>query len=87
VAEYDTDNGTQFDTETTSTGTRPARGHRPDPLTLIAGLVALFVSAYILTDGAIGLPSLDPRWLIAGGALLVGLFLLGASLRGNDRHR
>ncbi|MGH3624820.1 MAG: hypothetical protein ACRDQ5_24030 [Sciscionella sp.] len=77
----------EYDTETTTTGTRPARGHRPDLLTLIAGVVALFASTYILTDGAIGLPSLDPRWLIAGGALLVGLLLLGASLRGGNRNR
>lgn len=77
MAEYDT--GTK--------GARPARGARPDPLTLIAGLVALFASAYVLTDGAVSLPSLDPRWLIAGSALLVGLLLLGASLRGGDRNR
>lgn len=57
----------------------------PDVLTLIAGIATLLVSAYVLTDGALWVPSIDPRWLLAGGALVVGLFLLIASLRGRKR--
>jgi hypothetical protein len=57
----------------------------PDALTLIAGIATLLVSAYVLTDGALWVPSLDPRWLVAGVALVVGLFLLMLSLRGRRR--
>jgi hypothetical protein len=52
-----------------------------DPLALIMGVVVLFASAYVLTDGAVWLPGSDPRWLVAGGALFVGLVLLAVSLR------
>jgi hypothetical protein len=59
----------------------------PDVLTLIFGIGTLLVSAFVLTDGALWIPSLDPRWLVAGGALVVGLFLLTASLRGGRKRR
>jgi hypothetical protein len=52
----------------------------PDALALIAGLGTLLVSAYVLTDGAFAIP--NPTWLLAGGALLVGILLLASSLRG-----
>jgi len=58
----------------------------PDVLTLIAGIATLLVSAYVLTDGALWVPSIDPRWILAGGALVVGGFLLIASLRGRKRQ-
>jgi len=61
------------------------RRRGPDGLTLVAGIATLLVSAYVLTDGALWIPSLDPRWLLAGGALAVGLFLLMLSLRGRRR--
>jgi hypothetical protein len=64
---------------------RPARRF-PDPLGLAVGLVTLAISAYVLSDGAWDLPAVDPRWLIAGGALFVGLMLLGASLRPTRRR-
>jgi hypothetical protein len=54
---------------------------RPDLLTLFAGIGAIVMSAYVLTDGQTWLPSFDPRWLLAGGAVLVGLLLLGTSVR------
>lgn len=57
----------------------------PDLLTMFAGVATLLVSGYVLSDGATWLPSMDPRWLVAGGALLVGIFLLVASLRGRKR--
>ncbi|ONI73419.1 hypothetical protein ALI144C_46845 [Actinosynnema sp. ALI-1.44] len=58
---------------------------RLDPLTLFAGIAALLMSAYVLTDGQTWLPSFDPRWLLASGAVLVGLLLLGSSLRRRNR--
>ena len=60
---------------------------RPDLLPLLAGIASLLVSAYVLTDGAIWLPILNPRWLLAGGAMLVGLLLLGGSMRGKRRKQ
>lgn len=54
---------------------------RPDFFALIVGLVALVASAYTLTDGNVWLPSIDLRWVLAGGALMIGLLLLAASLR------
>jgi hypothetical protein len=66
---------------------REVRRRGPDVLTLVAGIATLLVSAFVLTDGALWIPSLDPRWLVAGGALVVGLFLLMASLRGGRKRR
>jgi len=60
---------------------------RLDVFTLLAGLATLFVSSYVLTDGTIWLPTTDPRWLLTGGALLVGVLLLTSSLRGGRRKR
>ncbi|WP_329052335.1 hypothetical protein OG738_07365 [Amycolatopsis sp. NBC_01488] len=50
-----------------------------DVFTLIVGVATLLVSAYVLSDGASWLPQFDFRWVIAGGAVFVGLLLLGAS--------
>lgn len=74
MAEYD---------EKTNEG-RPAR-RRPDLLAMIAGLGTLMVAGYVLSDGAMWLPSVSPTWLLAGGAVLVGLLMLGTSLRGSRR--
>jgi uncharacterized membrane protein HdeD (DUF308 family) len=71
------------DTTTTTT----ERRRFPDPLALIVGIVTLVVSAYVLSDGAFNLPAIDTRWLIGGGALFVGLMLLGASLRPGRRRQ
>lgn len=51
----------------------------PDPLALLAGIGTLLVSAYVLTDGGFRIP--NPTWLLAGGALLVGMLMLASSLR------
>lgn len=51
----------------------------PDVLTLLAGLGTLLVSAYVITDGGFRVP--NPTWILAGGALLVGVLLLASSLR------
>ncbi|MEV4317517.1 hypothetical protein [Actinocrispum sp. NPDC049592] len=58
---------------------------RLDLLTLLAGVATLLMAAYVLTDGRTWLPSFDPRWLLAGGAVLVGLLLLGSSVRRRNR--
>lgn len=57
----------------------------PDLLTLIFGIGTLLASVYVLTDGKVWIPSLDPRWVLAGIALVVGLGLLMLSLRGRRR--
>jgi hypothetical protein len=64
---------------------REAGRRGPDILTLVAGIATLLVSSYALTDGKVWVPSLDPRWLLAGGALLVGILLLIGSMRGRKR--
>jgi hypothetical protein len=76
VAEYDTERGES----------RQVERHRPNLLTLLAGVGTLLVASYVLTDGAIWVPTVDPRWLLAGGAVVVGLVLLANSLRGNRRN-
>jgi len=73
---------TEHDNDTES----PVR-RRPDLLTLLAGLATLFAAAFVLTDGEVWVPTLDPRWLLAGGALLVGLLLLASSVRRGRRDR
>ncbi|WP_328606282.1 hypothetical protein OG943_41140 [Amycolatopsis sp. NBC_00345] len=60
--------------------TRPAR-RGVDVFSLIVGLVTLLVSAYVLSDGASWMPTFDFRWILAGGAVFVGVLLLGASFR------
>lgn len=68
---------------------KEAEGRRrwPDVFTLLMGLATLVASSYVLTDGNIWLPQVDPRWLITGAALFVGLLLLASSLRGGRRKR
>jgi hypothetical protein len=58
----------------------------PDLFTLVVGLAVLCASAYVITDGSSWLPSIDPRWLVAGGALVVGLLLLVLSSRPGRRR-
>lgn len=52
-----------------------------DPVTLLFGIGALLVSGTALTNGSGLLPGVDPRWLLAAGAVLVGLLLLVGTLR------
>ena len=70
---------------TGETEQRPARRSGLDVFTLIVGVATLMISAYVLSDGASWLPRFDFRWIIAGGAVFVGLLLLGASFRGKRR--
>jgi hypothetical protein len=59
----------------------------PDVFTLLMGLATLVAAGYVLTDGNLWLPTADPRWLITGAALFVGILLLASSLRGGRRKR
>jgi hypothetical protein len=59
----------------------------PDVFTLLVGLATLVASGYVLTDGNLWLPEMDPRWVITGAALFVGVLLLGCSLPGGRRKR
>jgi hypothetical protein len=52
-----------------------------DPVTLLFGIGALLVSGTALTNGSGLLPGVDPRWLLAAGAVLVGMLLLVGTLR------
>ena len=54
---------------------------RVNVFTLVLGVATLMMSAYVLTDGTSWLPTLDLRWILAGGAVLVGTLMLGASMR------
>ncbi|MEU4668928.1 hypothetical protein AB0F91_13355 [Amycolatopsis sp. NPDC023774] len=59
----------------------PTRRRGVDVITLIVGLATLLVSGYVLSDGASWLPTFDFRWVVAGGAVFIGVLLLAASLR------
>lgn len=52
---------------------------RPDLLTLVTGLLALALSVAAFVGDV---PAIDPRWLLAGGAAVLGLVLLVGSVRG-----
>lgn len=67
-----------------TTETQPRR-RGVDLFTLVVGIATLFVSAYVLSDGASWLPSFNVRWVLAGGAVFIGVLMLGASLRGGRR--
>jgi hypothetical protein len=56
--------------------------HRmPDPLALIVGLVSLGIAGSGFLGRAPDLSGFDPRWLLAAGAVVLGLVLLVASVR------
>ena len=67
--------------ETTDTA-RPGRRRGPDPLALVVGLATLAMAVFAFVGELPDLSGFDPRWLLAGGAALVGLVLLVGSLRG-----
>ncbi len=68
------------DPQTTGTG-QPVPRRLPDPLALLAGLTALAVAVVVLVGDTSWLPSVDGRWILAGGAMAVGVALLAGSLR------
>lgn len=66
--------------------TRQIRRRRgPDPVTLLVGLLSLGMAAAAFVGEVPDLSGFDPRWLLAGGAALIGLLLLVGSLRGRSR--
>lgn len=66
-----------------ATSKRPAERRRraPDALTLIMGLVCVTAAILTLVGWMPAMPLFDVRWVLAGGAVLVGLLLLAASVR------
>ena len=64
---------------------RPSRRRGPDPLALLVGLATLAMAVFAFTGALPDLSFVDPRWLLAGGAAVVGLVLLVGSLRGRQK--
>ncbi|MEU3275543.1 hypothetical protein ABZ639_32225 [Saccharomonospora sp. NPDC006951] len=88
MAEYDNSHDLAGDTTTGNEGCRSKpRRQGLDVLTLLAGIATLLVSVYILSDGDNWLPAFDLRWVLAGGAVLVGALMLGASMSNGRRNR
>jgi hypothetical protein len=54
---------------------------RVAPFTLLAAIATLTAAAYLLGDGPAWWPAVDPRWLLAGAAVLAGVVLLATSVR------
>jgi hypothetical protein len=66
--------------------TAPAETRRGvDWITLFVGVATLLVSAYVLSDGASWLPSLDFRWIVSGGVVFCGILMVAASFRKRRR--
>jgi hypothetical protein len=64
-------------------GTEPAvKRRQPDALMLVVGALALAMAVAAFVGRVPDLSAFDLRWLLAGGAALVGLLLLVGSLRG-----
>lgn len=70
-------------TQRNEPGPEPAERRRraPDVLTLIMGLVCVTAAVMTLVGWMPATPLFDVRWLLAAGAVLVGLLLLAASVR------
>jgi hypothetical protein len=64
-----------------------ARRRGPDPLALVVGLATLAMAVFAFVGELPDLSGVDPRWVLAGGAALVGLALLVSSLRGRSGRR
>lgn len=59
----------------------PTRRGSPDLPTLLVGVSALAVALMALLDATPWAPHLDPRWVLAVGAVFVGIVLLLATVR------
>jgi hypothetical protein len=75
------------DVITTADPAPPARRRGPDPLALIVGLATLVMAVFAFAGELPDLSGFDPRWLLAGGAVAVGLVLLVGSLRNRSGGR
>lgn len=62
---------------------RPRRG--PDVLTLVVGVLTLAMALSAFVGELPDVRGFDPRWLLAGGAALVGLLMLAGSRRRSRR--
>jgi hypothetical protein len=81
---FTTDDTTIDDTTIDDTITARPRRRGPDPLALLVGLATLVMAVFAFV-GELPAVDVDPRWLLAGGAAVVGLVLLISSLRGRPR--
>ena len=78
---------THTDVITTDEPTPSARRRGPDPLTLLVGLATLAMAVFAFVGDLPDLSGFDPRWLLAGGAAVVGLVLLVGNLRSRSGGR
>lgn len=62
-------------------GRRRMRRAGLDPVALVVGLLTLAMAVAAFVGDVPDLSGLDARWLLAGGAVLLGLLLLAGSLR------
>ena len=58
------------------------RRRGPDVMMLLVGLLALGMSVSAFVGQVPSFAGFDPRWLLAGGAAVVGVLLLVGSLKG-----
>jgi hypothetical protein len=75
------------DVITTDDPAPSARRRGPDPLTLVVGLATLAMAVFAFFGDLPDLSGFDPRWLLAGGAAVVGLMLLVGNLRSRSGGR
>lgn len=75
------------DVITTDDPAPSARRRGPDPLTLLVGLATLAMAVFAFIGDLPDLSGFDPRWLLAGGAAVVGLVLLVGNLRNRSGGR
>jgi hypothetical protein len=68
----------------TGTTAPAARRRGPDVLMIVVGVLALGMSSAAFVGEVPSLAGLDPRWLLAAGATVIGLLLLVGSLRGRN---
>lgn len=57
------------------------RRRAPDVLTLVVGLMSLAVATMVAVGWVPQLRLFDLRWVLSGGAVVVGVLLLAASAR------
>ena len=76
----DRDLSTRHESGPSEPASRRARSG-PELFTLLVGLLSLVVAVLALVGWMPPVPVFDPRWLLAGGAGVVGLLLLMASVR------
>lgn len=58
--------------------TEPRAGF--DIVAFVFAIGTLLAAGYVLTDGNYWPDFLDPRWVLAGGAIVIGVGLLAGSL-------